>query len=173
MKDNVCIILIILIIWLILYILLEFNIINKRNYDVMKIFIGIDKLFQKRMDILSQLLDIVKAYDRNQFDEFGSKLYDYVINYKYYDINEKIRINEFMENDINKILLVSKVYPELKDVYKFVKLEKQIIRYSKVIKKMKLKYNRVLDEYNCRKKIFPSGLICDLLKFYNYNYFDV
>ena len=29
------------------------------------------------------------------------------------------------------------------------------------------------DNYNNRKNIFPSGLICALLKFYNYNYFKM
>jgi hypothetical protein len=65
------------------------------------------------------------------------------------------------------------VYPELNELSKFVKLEKQLIRYDKVIKKLKVKYNKVLDIYNNRKKIFPSGFVCSMCNFYNYNYFKV
>ena len=62
---------------------------------------------------------------------------------------------------------------ELKDLTKFSKLEKQLIRYSKVIKKLKIKYNRAVDAYNNRKKIFPSGLLCSICNFYNYDYFKM
>lgn len=173
MEDNLCILFIILIIWLIVYIILEFNIINKKRIVVKKAFLEVDELFEKRINVLTKMVDIVKGYDRNQFDDFGSRLYDYSNSYKEYDYNEKIKINELIESDIKKLLLVSKVYPELSELSKFVKLEKQLIRYSKVIKKIKVKYNRVLDNYNNRKKVFPSGLICMLCKFYNYNYFKM
>ena len=173
MEDDLCILLIILIIWLILYILLEFNIINKKRIEVKKMFLELDVIFEKRINILSKIVDIVKAYDRNQFDDLGSRLYDYSNSYKEYEFNKRISINEILDSDIKKLLLVSKVYPELKELPKFVKLEKQLIRYSKVIKKMKIKYNKVLDNYNNRKKIFPSGIICLVCKFYNYNYFKI
>ncbi len=173
MEDDLCILLIILIIWLILYILLEFNIINKKRIEVKKMFLELDVIFEKRINILSKIVDIVKAYDRNQFDDLGSRLYDYSNSYKEFEFNKRISINEILDSDIKKLLLVSKVYPELKELPKFVKLEKQLIRYSKVIKKMRIKYNKVLDNYNNRKKIFPSGIICLVCKFYNYNYFKI
>ena len=173
MEDDLCILFIILIIWLIIYLILEFNIINKKRLEVKKVFLELDEIFEKRIFLLNKIVDIVKGYDKNQFDEFGSRLYDYSTLYKEYDYNEKIRINDAIESDINKIFLVSKVYPELKDLSKFGKLEKQLIRYSKVIKKLKIKYNRVVDAYNNRKKVFPSGLVCSLCNFYNYEYFKM
>jgi hypothetical protein len=141
--------------------------------DVKKSFLEVDVFFEKRIILLSKLVDIVKGYDKNQFDEFGSRLYDYVRSYSEYDFNKKIALNELIESDIKKLLLVSKVYPELNELSKFVKLEKQLIRYDKVIKKLKVKYNKVLDIYNNRKKIFPSGFVCSMCNFYNYNYFKV
>lgn len=173
MEDDLCVLFIILIVWLILYIILEFNIISKKRIEVKRVFLELDAIFEKRMSVLVKMVDIVKGYDRNQFDDLGSRLYDYSNLYKEYEYNKKISINDILEGDIKKLLLVSKVYPELKELPKFVKLEKQLIRYSKVIKKMKIKYNKVLDNYNNRKKIFPSGFICLVCKFYNYNYFKI
>ncbi len=173
MEDYLCILFIILIIWLILYLILEFSIINKKRIEVKKAFLEVDSFFEKRISILSKMVDIVKGYDKNQFDDFGSRLYDYSNSYSEYDYNEKVRINELIESDIKKLLLVSKVYPEVKEISKFVKFEKQLIRYSKVIKKLKLKYNKVLNNYNNRKKVFPSGLLCIICKFYNYNSFKM
>ena len=173
MEDDLFILFFVLIIWLILYVILEFNIINKKRIEVKKVFLELDDIFQKRINILAKIVDIVKAYDKNQFDDLGSRLYDYSKVYNDIDYNQKVEINNALEAGIKKLLLVSKVYPELKDVPKFIKFEKQIIRYSKVIRKLKIKYNKVLDNYNNRKKVFPSGLICFICKFYNYDYFKL
>ena len=116
MEDDLCILLIILIIWLILYILLEFNIINKKRIEVKKMFLELDVIFEKRINILSKIVDIVKAYDRNQFDDLGSRLYDYSNSYKEYEFNKRISINEILDSDIKKLLLVSKVYLELSEL---------------------------------------------------------
>ena len=113
MEDDLCILLIILIIWLIIYLILEFNIINKKRIEVKKAFFDVDDIFAKRISVLSKMVDIVKGYDKNQFDEFGSRLYDYSNYYNEYDYNKRIEINELIEIDIKKLLLVSKVYPEL------------------------------------------------------------
>ena len=173
MEDDLCILLFALIIIVFIYVVIQLFIVNKNRMEVKKKFLELDDIFKKRLNVLSKMVDIVKGYDRNQFDEFGSRLYDYIEYYIEYDCNKKIEINEIIDCDINKLLLVSKVYPELHELTKFVKLEKQLIRYSKVIKKLKIKYNRLLDDYNYKKKIFPRRLLCCLCRFYNYDYFQV
>lgn len=173
MEDDLCCLLLILIIWLILYLILEFNIINKKRIEVKSLFLEMDDFFIKRFNLLSKMLDVVKAYDKNQFDEFGSKLYDYINNYNDYEYNKRIEINEYINIEINKILLVRKVYPELDENVKYVKLEKQLIRIDKVLNKLKLKYNRALSDYLNRKKVFPSEFICMICRFYSYNYFNI
>ena len=66
-----------------------------------------------------------------------------------------------------------KNYPELNDNVKYVKYEKQLIRMKKVLSKLQIKYNKALGAYLSRKKIFPSGLICVMCRFYSYNYFNL
>lgn len=172
MEDEFCLLLFVLIIWLIVYIILEFNIINKKKNKVKRYFKELNYNFEKRFDLLTKMLDIVKGYDKNQFDEFGSKLYDYVSNYSDYDYNKKIDVNELINIEIKKLLLASKVYPELQELNKYVKLEKQLIRTEKVLIKVGIKYNKVLNEYNNRRKIFPSNLISKICRFYSFNYYN-
>lgn len=173
MEDDLCILLFVLISWLILYVILEFQIVNKKKNKVKKYFKELNDNFEKRLDILTKMLDIVKAYDKNQFDEFGSNLYDYTNNYQEYDFNKKLEVNEIINNEIKKLLLASKVYPELQQLNKYVKLEKQLIRIEKVLNKLGIKYNKVLNEYNSRKKIFPSSLVCTICRFYSFNYYNI
>lgn len=172
MEDDLCILLFVLIGWLILYVILEFQIVNKKKSKVKKFFDELNSNFEKRLDILTKMLDIVKGFDKNQFDEFGSNLYDYTNNYQDYDYNKKLEVNELINVEIKKILLASKVYPELQLLNKYVKLEKQLIRIEKILNKLGIKYNKVLKEYNVRKKIFPSSLVCSVCRFYSFNYYN-
>lgn len=172
MEDDLCILLFVLVIWLILYLLLEFNIINNKRKDVRKLFLEMDNFFIKRLNVLSKMIDVIKAYDKKQFDNFGSNLYDYINNYKEFDYNKRLEINENINKEIKKILLVRRVYPELDENVKYVKLEKQLVRINKVINKLQIKYNRALKIYLNRRMIFPSELICIICRFYSYNYFN-
>lgn len=173
MEDDLCMLLFVLTIWLILYLILEFNIINNKRREVRKIFLEMDDIFFKRLNLLSKIIDIIKAYDKNQFDEFGSNLYDYVNNYEEYDYNKRLEINENINFEIKKILLVREVYPELNNNAKYVKLEKHLIRMNKILSKLQAKYNKALEAYLSRKKVFPSELICVICNFYSYNYFNL
>ena len=75
--------------------------------------------------------------------------------------------------EIKKILLVREVYPELNNNTKYVKFEKHLIRMNKILSKLQAKYNKALDAYLSRKKVFPSELICVICNFYSYNYFNL
>ncbi len=164
---------IVLILWLIIYIFLEIKIIYDKKKKVDNLFSNLDDFFIKRFGILTKMIDIVKAYDKNQFDNFGSMLYDYINNYNSYDKNKRLLINEKIDVELRKLLLMSKVYPEIMNVSRYVKLEKQLIRYSKIINKVQIKYNRSLDIYYRRKKIFPSSIFYSIFRFYEYNYFNL
>ncbi len=173
MEDVLFLLLFVLIVWLVIYLFLEFNIVNKKRKNVKRLFLEMDNLFMKRFHLLNKMVDVVKAYDKNQFDEFGSRLYDYINSYDDYEYNKRLEVNEYINNEIKKILLVRKVYPELNENVKYIKLEKQLIRLNKVLNKYQLKYNKALRDYISRKKIFPSELICVLCRFYSYNYFNL
>jgi hypothetical protein len=90
-----------------------------------------------------------------------------------YEYNERLEINEYINVEINKFLLVRDVYPEINDNVKYIKLEKQLIRINKVLNKLKTKYNRAVSSYMNRKKIFPTDIIFLVCRFYSYNYFNI
>lgn len=173
MDDPLQYLFIIIVIWLILYILLEFKIISDKRNEVNKVFFELDELFYKRLLTLSKMLDIVKIFDRNQFDELSSSLYDYLNNYKEFEINSKIKLNEKLDVEIKKILLVSKVYPEILENNKYIKMEKQLIRFNRRIFKLQIKYNKIVKVFFERKKIFPSNIFCIVFKFYHFDYFNI
>lgn len=173
MKDIFDVLFILLIIWLVFYVIIEIRIVWKRKKNIDVLFQELDKYFVKRIHILNNMIDVIKFYNKIEFDHFHSQLYDYIKEYSDYDVNHKIAINEELISDIKKVLLFSTVYPEVKSNSKYMKSEKQLIRYNKVILKLSKKYNKAVQLYNDRKKIFPSQLICMFGHFYPYNYYKM
>ena len=86
---------------------------------------------------------------------------------------KRLEMNENINFEIKKILLVREVYPELNNNTKYVKFEKHLVRMNKILSKLQAKYNKALDAYLSRKKVFPSELICVICNFYSYNYFNL
>lgn len=173
MKDIFDVLFIFLIVWLVFYILLEIHIIQKRKKNIDYLFQELDKYFVKRIHILYQMIDVIKFYNKIEFDHFHSQLYDYIREYQNYDVNKKLALNEELALEIKKVLLFSTVYPEVKSNNKYMKSEKQLIRYNKVILKLCKKYNKAVQLYEDRKKIFPSQLICLIGHFYDYHYYKI
>lgn len=173
MKDILSILFIILIIWLILFIILELSIVNIRKRTTINLFNELDKIFINRLNVIYKMIDNIKEYNKIDFENLSSNLYDYIKEYSEYDLNKKIWINEQLSSDIKKILLASTAYPELLNNPKYAKYEKQLKRYNKVIKKFSLRYNKALISYLDRFKIFPSSLICKLGKYEEYKYIDL
>ncbi len=173
MKDTLSILFIVLVIWLILYIILEVTILKRKIKDIDIVFSELDILFIKRLNVLYKMLDIIKEYNKIEFEVLSSDLYDYINEYDEYNLEKRIIINENLELNIKKILLVSKAYPELLSNIKYVKYEKQLVRFNKVINKLCKKYNNAILAYMDRQKVFPSSLLCKFLKKERYRYFSV
>lgn len=173
MKDILCIFGFILALWLIIYTILEFRIMQKHKENVENSFSELDKIFIKRLSVLYRMMDIIKEYNKIDFEALSSDLYDYMQSYNDYTTNERIAINEHLALEVKKVLLVSAAYPELQNHIKYPKYEKQLKRYNKVITKCSIKYNNTLIAYKERKKIFPSKIICKLGKYPEYQLFTL
>lgn len=173
MKNSLSILLIVLLIWLILFIILELTIVNKRKRNLINQFNELDKIFITRLNVIYKMIDIIKEFNKIDFESLSSNLYDYIKEYNEYTLNKKITINSQLSSEIKKILLASTAYPELLNNPKYVKYERHLKRYNKVINKFSLKYNKALISYLDRFKIFPSKIICKIGKYEEYKYIDV
>lgn len=173
MKDTLSILFIVLIIWFVLYFALEVSIVKKKIKEVERTFNELDTMLIKRLNVLYKMLDIIKEYNKIEFEVLSSDLYDYINDYNEYNLEKRISINENLSLNIKKILLVSKAYPELLSNVKYVKYEKQLVRYNKFINKLCKRYNNAVVAYMDRLKVFPSSLLCKLFNKREYKYFSI
>ena len=172
MKSIIIIFIIVIIFFLIWLITFSVNIRNKQ-LKIYKIFSTLDVLLYKRIKILYNMMDIIKKYNKLEFEDLNSKLYDYIYEYYNYELNKKVEINNEIFLDIKRILLVSVAYPEIKKDLKYVRYEKQIERFNSSILVMSERFNLEVTEYNKQLKSLSGKLYGKLKKLNSYKFLMV
>lgn len=173
MTDNLEILLIVLICWLLLLFLLNFVILHSYVKKIDNTLFNMVKLFDKRRKILLEMLDIIKIYDDRQFKIFNDKLYEYDDNYDNMYIEDIFAINYLIDREVSKVLLAHDVYPYLKKRKQYVKLENSFKRSNSNLNKMISSYNRLNKRYSNFRKNFINPFICKLCGFGWYVKYDV
>ena len=173
MTDNLEILLIVLICWLLLLFLLNFVILHSYVKKIDNTLFNMVKLFDKRRKILLEMLDIIKIYDDRQFKIFNDKLYEYDDNYDNMYIEDIFAINYLIDREVSKVLLAHDVYPYLKRRKQYVKLENSFKRSNSNLNKMISSYNRLNKRYSNFRKNFINPFICKLCGFGWYAKYDV
>ncbi len=172
MKSIIIIFIIVIIFFLIWLITFSVNIRNKQ-LKIYKIFSTLDVLLYKRIKILYNMMDIIKKYNKLEFEDLNSKLYDYIYDYYNYELNKKVEINNEIFLDIKRILLVSVAYPEIKKDLKYVRYEKQIERCNSSILVMSERFNLEVTKYNKQLKSLSGKLYGKLKKLNSYKFLMV
>ena len=173
MTDNLEILLIVLICWLLLLFLLNFVILHSYVKKIDNTLFNMVKLFDKRRKILLEMLDIIKIYDDRQFKIFNDKLYEYEDNYDNMYIEDIFAINYLIDREVSKVLLAHDVYPYLKRRKQYVKLENSFKRSNSNLNKMISSYNRLNKRYSNFRKNFINPFICKLCGFGWYAKYDI
>ena len=94
---------------------------NKFNRIIVKIEeadSGIDIALNKRYDVLTKMIDVIKAYTKHE-----NEIIIKTINLRNgMTINEKAKVNDEMNHSLGQIKLVAENYPELKsrDNYSYI-----------------------------------------------------
>lgn len=165
------IILIILVLAIVICIFIYNNLTRLKNL-VDNAFSSIDVMLKRRYDIIPNLVETVKGYMNYEENvltkviELRTQAIDNKIS-----INEKIKLDNDISSDINKIFVLSESYPELKASENFLKLQIAIIDIEDEISAARRSFNAAATEYNINIKVFPNNLVANLLHFYEVSLF--
>jgi LemA protein len=166
-----CIILILLIIiaryWITIY--------NKFQYWINRAereFADIDVVLQERLDNIQALAQIVKKYDITEWKVFKDTIEARSRWTKDAPLNEKVNLASDIENSYFKIQAVFEKYPELKSDRLHISLMKSDSRIEKRLRKTRLGYNKVAQQYNERVMKFPRNIVAKIHHFTKLDYLD-
>lgn len=131
---------------------------NKLNRAVVKIeeaLSGIDVALTKRYDVLTKMIDVVKAYAKHEKETLFEviKLRDNM------SIKERNEANHQMDENFKKIHIVAENYPELKASENYQMLQKSILDVEEHLQAARRMYNSNVSLYNQLLVSFPTSSI--------------
>ena len=145
------IVLVILVIWYI-------SVSNKLNRAVVKIdesLSGIDVALTKRYDVLTKMIDVVKAYTKHEKET----LFEIINLRKDMTIQEKNDVNKAMDENFKKINIVAENYPELKSSENYKTLQQSIADVEEHLQAARRLYNSNVSLFNQLLVTFPTSSI--------------
>jgi LemA protein len=149
------------------------SIYNKFQYWINRAqrkFADIDVIMQERLDNIHALAQIVKKYDIHEYKTLKDVVEARSRWTKDADLNEKVRCASEIENNYLKIQAVFEKYPELKADKLHTSLMKRDSGVERKLRKTRLGYNRVAQQYNERTKVFPRNIVARAHSFNELNY---
>ena len=142
---------IILIIWYI-------STINKLNRTIVKIEeadSGIDVALTKRYDVLTKMMDVVKAYAKHEKETLFN-----VINLRSnMSVKEKNEANQKMDENFQKISVLAESYPELKSSENYKSLQLAIADVEEHLQASRRAYNANVSILNQMIVTFPTSVV--------------
>ncbi len=155
---NSLYILIVVSIIILIFVIWYISTCNKLNRSVVKIdeaLSGIDVALTKRYDVLTKMIDVVKAYSKHEKET----LFEVINLRKDMSIKERSDANRAMDENIKKINVVAESYPELKSSENYKTLQQSIADVEEHLQAARRLYNSNVSLYNQLLVSFPTSTI--------------
>jgi len=146
---------------------------NKFQYWINKAersFADIDVIMQERLDKLYALAQIVKKYDIHEYKVLKETIEARSRWSKDMDLNEKVRVASQVEKNFFKLEAVFERYPRLRADALHHRLISKGSQTEVKLRKRRLFYNKVAQNYNMRLCQFPRNIVGWIHGFKSMNY---
>lgn len=133
---------------------------NKLNRAIVKIdeaSSGIDVALTKRYDVLTKMMDVVKAYAKHEKDT----LFKVIKLRKDMSLDEKNEANKAMDEAMQRINVVAENYPELKSSENYKALQLSIADVEEHLQASRRLYNSNVSLFNQMIVTFPTSIIAN------------
>ena len=111
---------------------------------------GIDVALTKRYDVLTKMMDVVKAYSKHEKET----LFEVIKMRNNMTMEEKNEVNNKMTHNFEQIRLLVENYPELKSNINYIQLQTILSDVEDQIAAARRTYNAHVTDYNTFIKIF-------------------
>ncbi len=154
--------------------LLFYNILRKREEKVDETWSRISWLYQKKIELIPSLLDVVKKYARNERDTFESvicastKAQELVAQIEVTPYSSEKKVEEVFKTEgilnvgFDKIDALKKEYPLLMVDARYLIIQKQLSESEKGIIEARRNYEQFVQKCNSGLKRFPLNMMQSL-----------
>jgi LemA protein len=148
------------------------GLVGKRN-KVANSWSQIDIQLKRRFDLIPNLIETVKGYAAHEQQTFET-----VINARNSYMNasshrDVMKANTELSKGLDRLLVLSESYPELKANTNFQELQKELTKTEDKITFARQFYNDVVMEYNNSIQMFPSSIFANNFNFTEEPFFSI
>ena len=151
--GGIILLVVIIVIWYI-------STVNTLNRTIVKIDeadSGIDVALTKRYDVLTKMMDTVKAYAKHEKET----LFEVINLRKGMTLEEKNKENAKMSHNLEKINVVVENYPELKANENYKTLQQSIVDVEEHLQAARRMYNSNVSIFNQMIVTFPTSIVAN------------
>ena len=146
--------------------------VSKRN-QADEAFSSIDVILKKRFDLIPNLVETVKGYASHERETLES-----VVNLRSQGLNaqtndEKMQLDKNLSQAVNKILVLSENYPDLKANANFIALQGELSEIETEIERSKRYFNGTVRDYNTAIESFPGNLMAASYGFHKKEFLEL
>lgn len=152
---------IIFILFLLILCLVQYNILKTLQLKTLQSKSLMDVYYQQRFDLIPNLVNIVKGYQKYEENLF-SDVVD--LRNKYYETKE-ILLGETLDDKLNNVIATIENYPELKASEQFLSLQENLIKVENQIQAARRIYNIDVTNYNVKINTIPYNIFAKLFGF--------
>ena len=155
-------IIITIVVIIVLYALITYNNFIKLKNMVKEAFATMDVYLKKRWDLIPNIVETVKGYAKHEENTLKEVIELRNSSYDSMSDNEKVKANQRISKDINKIMLLAESYPDLKASANFQDLSRELSKVEEDIANSRKYYNGVVEMFNNKVEMFPSNIFAKL-----------
>lgn len=147
---------------IVMYVLVTYNNFIKLKNMVQEAFSTMDVYLKKRWDLIPNLIETVKGYVKHEENTLKEIVDLRGSSYDSMSDDEKVKANQTISKDINKIMLVAENYPDLKASANFQDLSRELSKVEEDIANARKYYNGAVEMFNNKVEMFPSNILAKL-----------
>ena len=158
----------------------KYNGLVKEQENVEKAWGNVENVYQRRADLIPNLVETVKGYAKHEQETF-EKVIEARANATSIKIDPKNITPEELQkyqaaqgevtSALSRLIAVSEAYPDLKANQNFLELQNQLEGTENRIAVERNKFNEAAQTYNTKRRTFPTNIIASIFGFGEKPYF--
>ena len=168
METIILIVAVIIILLLLVWYISVSNKLNKLLIKIEEADSGIDVALTKRYDVLTKLIDIVKAYAKHEKET----LFEVVNIRNKMSLDEKQEANNHMNHNYEQIKLLAENYPDLKASENYKQLQDSVVEVEEHLQAARRLFNSNVSTFNQTIVTFPNSIVASLKGLHKKDFFE-
>lgn len=141
---------------------------------VNKVWGDVEAAYQRRMDLIPNLVNIVKGYATHEEKtltevvELRNKATQMTVNVDSLTdetMEQYQKVQEQLSGSLSRLMAITEAYPELKANENFLQLQDQLEGTENRINEVRKEYNAAVQPYNVKVRRFPASLLSGIFGF--------